>query len=165
MPGPVADHVWIAAQVAKFLQEFGKARRLEAHSAGVAEPHDPSELTAGLACGVARAYRRMGGHPPNAVPRALRLLAERHVEFADVETKLMSQLGSDAIAAWADLAEAVVDAVERGDDRMAPMLEFARILRVQSQRPADPDAQPTDPNEGHGVVPLRRGGSYKHRRP
>lgn len=123
-------HVQLARQVAATMDAFARARRLEAASAGAQVPHDPPELTAGLICGFARAYRRLGGHERQLVPKAIRHLGSMAPGYARAADRLMSELGDEVIAVWSDFAEAVVEAAERSEDATAAMLEFASLIRM-----------------------------------
>lgn len=123
-------HVQLARRVATTMDAFARTRRLESVAAGSALPRDPPELVAGLICGFARAYRRLGGHERQLVPKAVRELASTTPEYAHAVDRLMSELGDEVIAAWSDFAEAVVEAAERSEDPTAAMLEFAALIRM-----------------------------------
>jgi hypothetical protein len=124
------EHVQLARQVADSMEAFGRARRLEAASVGSTVPPDPPDVTAGLICGFARAYRRMGGHDRQLVPRAIRYLGRSKPEYSRAADLLMGELGSESVSVWSDFAEAIVEASARSEDPSGAMLEFASLIRL-----------------------------------
>lgn len=123
------EHIRLAKRVAIFMSAFGRARRLEAVDAGAELQPIPPEVTAGLVAGVACAYGRRTGCDGHAVPRALLHLAQLKPEYAALPERLTSGQGDDTIAAWAELAEAAVDAVDLEADPMPTLRDFASLVR------------------------------------
>lgn len=121
--------VWLATRVASLMDAFEHARRLEAAAGGAVLPADPPELMPGLLCGFARALRRLADCEPQVVPRAIRHLADINPEYSCASERLMQQIGSEVVAVWSDLGEAIVEAAERSDDPSAVMLDFAALIR------------------------------------
>lgn len=145
MSEPLDRDVRLAKQVAIFMAAFGRAQQREASIAGSEAQALPDDVTAGLLAGVARAYCARAGCERNAVPRVLRHLAQLRPEYAHVPARLMDVLGHDTVAAWSDIAEAAVDAVDHEEDPMPVLLEFAWLVRLHGIDADDRDAIDFDP--------------------
>lgn len=156
-------HVALAHRVVAAMEAFARARRLEAAAVGAALPPDPTELTAGLILGFVRAYRRIDGLERQVAPKTLRYLGRTMTEYARAVSRLESEFGNEAIAIWADLAEAVTEAARRSDDEMAAMLEFATLVRRYGVLDYDHSAN-DDAMDAPGHAQAQRGASTRVRR-
>lgn len=145
MSEPIDRDIRLAKQVAIFMAAFGRAQRQDASDHGHAARPMPVDVTAGLLAGVARAYCARAGCDRHAVPRVLRELARLRPEYAHVPDRLLSELGSDTVAAWSDIAEAAVDAVDQDEDPMPALLEFAWLVRLHGPDADGRDAIDFDP--------------------
>lgn len=156
-------HVALAHRVMAAMEAFARVRRLEAAAVGAALPPDPTELTAGLILGFVRAHRRIDGLERRVAPKALRYLGRMKPEYARAVSRLESEFGNEAIAIWADLAEAVAESVRRNDDEMAAMLEFATLVRRYGVLDYDCSAN-DNAMGGPGYAQAPRGASTRVRR-
>jgi hypothetical protein len=135
----------LVKQVAVFMAAFGRAQQVEARAAGTGLQAPAADVSAGLVSGVTRAYCRRARCDRQAVPRVLRELARLRPEYAGVPACLMSELGSDTVAAWAELAEAAVEAVDMEADPLPVLLEFACLLRLHAPEIGVQEAVDFDP--------------------
>lgn len=145
MPEPIDGDVRLAKQVAIFMAAFGRAQQHDAVLDGHALQAMPVDVTAGLLAGVARAYCARAGCDRHAVPRVLRELARLRPEYAHVPGRLLGELGNDTVAAWSDIAEAAVEAVDHEEDPMPALLEFAWLVRLHGMDADDREAIDFDP--------------------